>query len=94
MLDKKVTKFHFDKEGKVCGVESGGEIAKCKLVVCAPQYCIDMGLKKHVKSIGKIIRCICIMDHPIPKTKDVPSGWTFGVGVKWIWGGGSSILDT
>ena len=26
-----------------------------------------------VKSRGKVIRCICIMDHPVPKTKDVPS---------------------
>jgi len=26
-----------------------------------------------VKSIGKIIRCICILDHPVPNTKDAPS---------------------
>lgn len=26
-----------------------------------------------VVSRGKVIRCICILDHPIPKTKDVPS---------------------
>jgi Rab GDP dissociation inhibitor len=26
-----------------------------------------------VKSVGKVIRAICILDHPIPNTKDIPS---------------------
>ena len=26
-----------------------------------------------VKSVGKVIRCICIMDHTVPKTNDVAS---------------------
>lgn len=28
----------FDMEGKVCGVTSEGETAKCKKVVCDPSY--------------------------------------------------------
>lgn len=28
----------FDEEGKVCGVTSEGETAKCKKVVCDPSY--------------------------------------------------------
>lgn len=28
----------FDDEGKVCGVTSEGETAKCKKVVCDPSY--------------------------------------------------------
>jgi Rab GDP dissociation inhibitor len=43
------------------------------MVLCSPSYCIEAGLKEKVKSIGKIIRAICILDHPIPKTKDAPA---------------------
>ena len=28
---------------------------------------------KKVKSVGQIIRCICILNHTISKTKDLPS---------------------
>lgn len=31
----------FDDEGKVCGVTSEGETAKCKKVVCDPSYLPD-----------------------------------------------------
>jgi Rab GDP dissociation inhibitor len=41
-----------------------------KILIAEPSYVAKL---KKVKSRGKIIRCICIMDHPIPKTKDVPS---------------------
>ena len=73
MLNTKVDKFIFGEDGKVCGVQNGDEIAKTKMVICSPNYMIEAGMPDRVKSVGKIIRCICIMDHPIPKTKDVPS---------------------
>ena len=31
----------FDMEGKVCGVTSEGETAKCKKVVCDPSYLVN-----------------------------------------------------
>ncbi len=62
MLDKNVDKFIFDENNKVCGVQSGDEIAKTKMVICSPDYCIKAGLKAKVKKIGNIIRCICILD--------------------------------
>jgi len=62
MLNKKVDKFLFDENGKVSGVQSGEEIAKTKMVICSPVYCIQAGLKDKVKKIGNIIRCICILD--------------------------------
>jgi len=47
------------------------------MVICAPSYALKTGLGSKVKAIGKVIRCICIMDHPIEKTgskgKEVPS---------------------
>nr|CAB3465223.1 unnamed protein product [Digitaria exilis] len=38
MLNKPECKVEFDMEGKVCGVTSEGETAKCKKVVCDPSY--------------------------------------------------------
>jgi len=73
MLNKDIDKILYDETGKVCGVQSGTEIAKTKMVICNPTYAINCGLKQKVSSAGRVIRCICIMDHPIPGTKDIPS---------------------
>ena len=49
---------------------AGKEIAKTKMVICSPIYCIKAGLKNKVKKIGNIIRCICILDKTIPNTNN------------------------
>ena len=49
---------------QVVGVKSGGEVAKCKQVYCDPSYVSDK-----VTKVGKVVRCICLLDHPIPDTK-------------------------
>lgn len=41
MLDKPVDEIVFDANGKVVGVRSGEEIAKCKQVYCDPSYIPD-----------------------------------------------------
>uniref|UniRef100_A0A0E0Q6I1 Guanosine nucleotide diphosphate dissociation inhibitor n=1 Tax=Oryza rufipogon TaxID=4529 RepID=A0A0E0Q6I1_ORYRU len=41
MLNKPECKIEFNDEGKVCGVTSEGETAKCKKVVCDPSYIPD-----------------------------------------------------
>ncbi|OMO63497.1 Rab GDI protein [Corchorus olitorius] len=58
-------KVEFDGDGKVIGVTSEGETAKCKKVVCDPSYLPDKAEK-----VGKVARAICIMSHPIPNTHD------------------------
>lgn len=68
MLDKKGCNIQFDENGKVTGVESEGEIARTKMVICDPSYATDK-----VKKLGKVVRIICIMDHPVPNTKDALS---------------------
>uniref|UniRef100_A0A0D9WXJ7 Guanosine nucleotide diphosphate dissociation inhibitor n=1 Tax=Leersia perrieri TaxID=77586 RepID=A0A0D9WXJ7_9ORYZ len=65
MLNKPECKVEFDDEGKVCGVTSEGETAKCKKVVCDPSYIPDK-----VRKVGKVYRAIAIMSHPIPNTAD------------------------
>lgn len=73
MLNTDIEEIMYDEEKKVCGVRSGQQIAKCKMVICDPTYAKKCGQETKLKSLGKVIRCICIMDHPIPHTGDIPS---------------------
>jgi len=54
--------------GKVTGVKSEGEVARCKFVIGDPSYFPDK-----VKQVGQVVRTICIMDHPIPNTNNSES---------------------
>jgi Rab GDP dissociation inhibitor len=73
MLNKDIDKILYDTDGKICGVQSGDEIAKCKMLICHPSYMIKTGNESKVKPIAKVIRCICLLDHTVPGTKDIPS---------------------
>merc|ERR1712113_768074 len=64
MLSKPVDGFEFGPDGKVCGVRSGGEVAKAKMVICDPSYADPA----KSKTTCKIIRAICILGAPIPNT--------------------------
>ena len=68
MLNRDVEEILYDDEGKFKGIKSQGECAYAKICITEPSY-----VKDKVKAVGKVIRTICIMDHPIPKTNDVPS---------------------
>eukprot|EP01155_Anaeramoeba_flamelloides_P010278 Anaeramoba_flamelloidesa325196_1077.p1 GENE.a325196_1077~~a325196_1077.p1 ORF type:complete len:447 (+),score=126.19 a325196_1077:21-1361(+) len=65
MLHKPIEKVHYDNEGRVIGVESEGETAKCKMVVASPEY-----FPEKVKVAGQVVRCICFLDHPIPNCNE------------------------
>lgn len=67
MLDKPVDEIVMEN-GRAVGIRSGEEVARCKQVYCDPSYVPDK-----VKKTGQVIRCICLMDHPIPNTKDALS---------------------
>jgi Rab GDP dissociation inhibitor len=67
MLDKPIDEIVYEN-GKVIGVRSGGEMARCKQVYCDPTYVPD-----RVEKVGQVVRCVCLMDHPIPNTKDALS---------------------
>lgn len=43
MLNTDIDKIIYDESGKVCGVQSGNQIAQCKMVVCDPSYVIKTG---------------------------------------------------
>ena len=73
MLNQDIDEVLFDESGKICGVRSGESKATCKMLICSPSYAIKCGLSHKVKSVGKVIRAICILEHTIPNTKDIPS---------------------
>lgn len=73
MLNQDIDKILYDETGKVTGVQSGDQIATCKIVVCDPTYVIKSGNNNLAKKIGSVIRVICILDKPIQGTKDIPS---------------------
>lgn len=70
MLNRDCDEILFDENNKFIGIKSQGEIAYGKVLITEPSY---VAKANKVVSKGKVIRCICIMDHPVPKTKDVPS---------------------
>lgn len=70
MLNTKVDEILFNSDGKVSGIRSGAEEAKAPLVICDPTYVMNYN---KVRENGKVIRAICILDHPIPSTNDAAS---------------------
>ncbi|XP_049851681.1 uncharacterized protein LOC126326566 [Schistocerca gregaria] len=68
MLSKPFDGLVLDENGRVAGVKSGGETARCKKVIADPSYFPDKVQKKK-----QIVRAICILDHPIPDTGDADS---------------------
>eukprot|EP01053_Blabericola_migrator_P010797 Blabericola_migrator_1__10796@NODE_61_length_15760_cov_113_549035_g55_i0_p4_GENE_NODE_61_length_15760_cov_113_549035_g55_i0NODE_61_length_15760_cov_113_549035_g55_i0_p4_ORF_typecomplete_len462_score65_66GDI/PF00996_18/1_6e122Amino_oxidase/PF01593_24/1_1e06_NODE_61_length_15760_cov_113_549035_g55_i056307015 len=68
MLSTPIAKFLYDDAGRACGVQTTeGETARCKMIVCDPSYVL--GTTK-VRLIGRVIRCINILNAPIPNTGD------------------------
>jgi Rab GDP dissociation inhibitor len=67
MLQRPVDEILFEN-GKVVGVKSQGEVAKCRAVICDPSYA-----REKTKKIGQAARAICILDHPIPNTDNSES---------------------
>jgi len=67
MLDKPIDEIVMEG-GKVVGVKSEGETARAKQVYCDPTYVPDK-----VKQVGSVVRAICLLNHPVPNTKDALS---------------------
>lgn len=71
MLSKKIDKVNVDEEGKFIGVTSDGETVKAKQVIGDPSY-FGAGQepgadgKLRVIETAKVVRCYCILKHPLP----------------------------
>jgi Rab GDP dissociation inhibitor len=67
MLNAKVDGIEMGEDGKAVGVKIDGQLAKAPLIICDPSYVSGMN---KTKVVAKVIRAICIMDHPIANSKD------------------------
>jgi Rab GDP dissociation inhibitor len=67
MLDKQVDEIVYE-DGVAVGVRSGGEVAKAKIIIGDPSY-----FRSKVRRVDRVIRAICILQHPIPNTDNADS---------------------
>ena len=69
-LNKSIDEILYDEKGKFSGIKTQNEEIYGKVLITEPSY-----LKKYgkVKSIGKIFRRICILDHSIANTDNKKS---------------------
>ncbi|KAF9366116.1 Rab GDP dissociation inhibitor alpha [Mortierella sp. NVP85] len=67
MLDKKADEIVYEN-GKVVGVRSGDETARCSQVICDPSYAPEK-----TKKVARVIRAICLLKGPIPNTDNSDS---------------------
>ena len=70
MINRDIEDILYDENGNFKGIKSQGEEAYGKILITESSYIQKFN---KVKSVGKVIRRICILDHPIPNTNDVAS---------------------
>lgn len=68
MLDKQIDEILRDENGRVCGIRSGEETAKCSAVFADPSY-----VPRRVDATHRVIRAICLLNHPVPSTNNADS---------------------
>ncbi|CCE86525.1 Piso0_005020 [Millerozyma farinosa CBS 7064] len=69
MLDTPIDEVLYTDDKKFAGVKTKEGVAKAPLVIADPTY-----FPERVKKTGqKVIRAMCILDHPIPNTNDLDS---------------------
>ena len=59
------------KDGKAVGIKIGTEIIESPVIIADPTYVVNM--PKYVKKGKRIIRCVCVLNHPIANTGGVSS---------------------
>jgi len=69
MLNRDVDEILKDANGVAYGIKSGNEMAKAKMVIGDPSYFP----RDTIRPTGKVVRCICLLNHPIPGTNDLES---------------------
>jgi Rab GDP dissociation inhibitor len=66
MLNRDVDEIIYNNDGKACGIRSGNDMARAKMIIGDPSYFP----REKVRPTGQIVRCICFLNHPIPNTQD------------------------
>jgi len=69
MLNANVEEILFNENGTVKGIRQGDETATAPIIICDPSYTTNDRLLPK----SKVIRAICLLDHPIPDTNNAAS---------------------
>jgi Rab GDP dissociation inhibitor len=64
MLNQDIDTIVFDDAGVAIGVKSGNQMAKASMIIGDPSYFPP----EKIRPTGIVVRCICLLDHPIPGT--------------------------
>ncbi|XP_035517317.1 rab GDP dissociation inhibitor beta [Morone saxatilis] len=67
LLNRAVDEIVMDN-GKVKAVKSEGKLFHCKQLICDPSY-----VPNRVRKVGRVIRVICLLNHPVKHTHDANS---------------------
>ena len=69
MLNQDIDEILMDENGQAMGVKAGNQMAKANMIIGDPSYFkSDM-----IRPTGQVVRCICLLDHPIPDTNNSES---------------------
>jgi Rab GDP dissociation inhibitor len=68
MLDQPMDEILFGPDGKVTGIRCGETTATCNAIIADPSY-----VPGRTRLVHRVIRAICLLDHPIPSTADADS---------------------
>ncbi|CAB9507322.1 Rab GDP dissociation inhibitor [Seminavis robusta] len=69
MLNQDVDEILFNDKGEAYGVKAGNMMAKAAMVIGDPSYFSS----DKIRPTGSVVRCICILDHPVPNTNNAES---------------------
>lgn len=69
MLNQDIDEILFNDNGEAYAIKAGNQMATGKLIVGDPSYFP----KDKVKPTGVLVRCICLLNHPIPNTNESES---------------------
>merc|ERR1719305_34598 len=81
MLNRPIEGFEYGEDGKITAVKAPDpddeaqtvKAVKCKMVIADPSY-----FPEKVRKVGRVARAICILNHPLPKTKGTaPDGGAY-----------------
>ncbi|XP_039971406.1 rab GDP dissociation inhibitor beta [Xiphias gladius] len=67
LLNRVVDEIVMDN-GKVKAVKSEGKLFHCKQLICDPSY-----VPSRVRKVGRVIRVICLLNHPVKNTHETNS---------------------
>jgi Rab GDP dissociation inhibitor len=69
MLNQDIDEILFDESGQACGIKTGNQMARAPMIVGDPSYFAS----DKIRPTGQVVRCICLLNHPIPNTNNAES---------------------